>query len=304
MYLGRPPNWQGDQQRWRGNLNVLGKSTASGQKRPKQRQRWTDHWYHHPWTTQPEMLRQGLDIETQALEIGSRERTRVACMDQPEGLRSGVAWAGEWRATGVWDEAWAHTRSKQHCWRWLEEEEWDHHRNMFLCTCMSFWVVGYHLQRLREIGNLLHGLSGGKGKPCQPHQRWVWPTTTRGTWKATTCVSNHLRDGTEDGTATECHQLLFSLPRNAHALLLPLQKSPGSTYTYLRITASSQGPATRTSLYQLPAGPHNCQVNSYWQLATGTAHHFHLPGSMHKKCTSISLIKGNRIRACTQWGKR
>ena len=36
-----------------------------------------DNLYHHPKTSQPETLGQGLGTETQALEVRCRERTRV-----------------------------------------------------------------------------------------------------------------------------------------------------------------------------------------------------------------------------------
>ena len=38
-----------------------------------------------PWTLLPETLGQGLGAETQALEVSSRERTRVAVWRQPRG---------------------------------------------------------------------------------------------------------------------------------------------------------------------------------------------------------------------------
>ena len=40
-----------------------------------------------PWTPQPEMLRRGLSTETQALEVSSRERTRVGCVETDEGAK-------------------------------------------------------------------------------------------------------------------------------------------------------------------------------------------------------------------------
>lgn len=77
---GKPLTGQGDQLRWR-DFKVSEKSAATGMKRAKPSESHTDHWYHCPWTPQPETLRWGLDAETQALEISSRERTRVGCVE-------------------------------------------------------------------------------------------------------------------------------------------------------------------------------------------------------------------------------
>ena len=43
-----------------------------------------NHWYHCPWTTEPEMLLWGLDPETQAQDVSSREKTKVGCGERPE----------------------------------------------------------------------------------------------------------------------------------------------------------------------------------------------------------------------------
>ena len=72
-------------------------------------------------------------------------------------------------------------------------------------------------------------------------------------------------------------------PGNTPALLQPLPKTPGATYTCLT-TVTSQGPATRRSLHHLPAGPCHCQGPSNQALATRPAH-CHLPGSM---CSTLS----------------
>ena len=40
-----------------------------------------NHWYFCPWTPQPETLWWGLGTETQALEVSSRERTSVGCVE-------------------------------------------------------------------------------------------------------------------------------------------------------------------------------------------------------------------------------
>ena len=65
------------------------------------------------WMPQPETLEQGLVTETQAPEVSSGERNRVGSVEETEGLRSSVPWAGEsHRATikRMQVEAWT-------CWR-------------------------------------------------------------------------------------------------------------------------------------------------------------------------------------------
>ena len=52
-------------------------------------------------------------------------------------------------------------------------------------------------------------------------------------------------------SATHCPHV----PQNAQALLLPLPKVLGTTHTSLRVTGTSQGPVTRSSLCHLPISP-------------------------------------------------
>jgi len=70
-------------------------------------------------------------------------------------------------------------------------------------------------------------------------------------------------------------------PGNVYTLLLPLPNALGSAYTCLRVTANSQGPATRRSLCHLPAGPYHCQGASNQALATSLAHCLQLLGRNH-----------------------
>ena len=100
-YLGRPPNWQGDQPRWRGNLEASEKNSAARLMRAQQRDSSADRQYHRTWTPQPEILRWGLGTETQAPEVSSREKTMAGCVE--------AAWeAREWCVMD-WGE-------KHHCW--------------------------------------------------------------------------------------------------------------------------------------------------------------------------------------------
>ena len=54
------------------------KSEAVGLRRAKQRKRAADH---RPRTSQPETFAGSLATETQALEVSSRDRTRVASVE-------------------------------------------------------------------------------------------------------------------------------------------------------------------------------------------------------------------------------
>ena len=75
----------------------------------------------------------------------------------------------------------------------------------------------------------------------------------------------------EEGTATKHHPLLPSL---LQALLLPLPNALGTTYPFLKGSATSQGLATKRILHHLPVGPCHNQA-----LATSPAHSFRLPGN-------------------------
>ena len=79
----------------------------------------------------------------------------------------------------------------------------------------------------------------------------------------------------EEGTAAEYH-LLHSLPGNAHTTLLLLPKALDTAYSSLRVTATSQGPETRSSLYRFPVGPGHCQGpgTRHWRLAQPTVSTF------------------------------
>ena len=68
-------------------------------------------------------------------------------------------------------------------------------------------------------------------------------------------------------------------PENVHTLLLPLSNTPGTSHTCLKITVTSQGPATRRGLCHLHTGPCNCQGPSNQALATSPAHCLYLFGS-------------------------
>ena len=72
-------------------------------------------------------------------------------------------------------------------------------------------------------------------------------------------------------------------------------KGPGlCLHTFLRDTATSQGPAAKSSLHHLPTIPHHCQGPSNQALVS--SHCLHL-GSKHRPYNITPPIKG--IIACT-----
>ena len=120
----------------------------------------------------------GAGTETRALEVRSGERTRLAVWKQREGLGSSVPRPREGRRRpGPAREARLHCRECQGRWG-------NHPKNFLLCTCR---------------------LSGGRepltwatwvGTNCHSHlglQRWVQPTTAKGSMKpGTTSSPSHL----------------------------------------------------------------------------------------------------------------
>ena len=81
------------------------KSEAAGLRRAKQSKNQTIS-APLPQTPQPETLGQTLSAETQALEVDSRERTRVGCVETAWGAREQCAtgWEQNARAKGTWEE--------------------------------------------------------------------------------------------------------------------------------------------------------------------------------------------------------
>ena len=62
--------------------------------------------------------------------------------------------------------------------------------------------------------HLLHGLkvAGANLSSHLRHQRWAWPTTTQGCEQKTSAARGTSEVGKEEGTVTEHHPLLLSLP--------------------------------------------------------------------------------------------
>ena len=84
-------------------------------------------------------------------------------------------------------------------------------------------------------------VDGWWGASCMGYRQWRQTTTaisdSRGGHGLPPLVTS--RDATEEGTATKCCHCCFHSPGNTHALLLPLLKALGSTYTCLKVTATS-----------------------------------------------------------------
>ena len=91
---------------------------------------------------------------------------------------------------------------------------------------------------------LLNGLWASGVNHCSHLrlQRWASPITTSGPRTGTTC-------GPSQPSTIHC-----CFPGNKHALQLPLPKALGTAYSCLKVTATSQGPATKSSLCHFRAG--------------------------------------------------
>ena len=104
--------------------------------------------------------------------------------------------------------------AKHHCWGRQEEEERDHHRNIFLCAHTGFQVVEHLLHRLWVTGHLLLGYrQQGQTAAIISDSRGVCGPPPLGVGEqAPPAEPSHLRGWQEEGTATEHHLLWLSLP--------------------------------------------------------------------------------------------
>ena len=199
-----------------------------------------------------------------------------------------------------------------HCWGWQEKGQtaigifFSVHMQALRqwntsCVGYRWWGTSW-----RAMGSLvpLTWATGGGGKLPQPSQtsEMILAHTSRGLWTGNICSPNHLKVPHRGGHCSQSTMhYCFHSPGNAHILLLPLRNILGSTYTCLRITATFQGPVSRSSLCHLPAGPHYCQGPRNQALATSPAHCLYLPRSTHRHTPALP-IKG--IAACTHCRKR
>ena len=131
---------------------------------------------------------------------------------------------------------------------------WDHHRNIFLCS--------------RDLGQW--------GASCMGY-RWQVKTTAA-----------QLRRTLQPSATHFPHS-----PGNAHTTPLLLSKVLGTTYTSLRVTATSEGLTTRRSLCpHLLGDPCHCQGPRNQALDTSPAHCLHIPGSIQRLYTAYSQSRG------------
>ena len=131
------------------------------------------------------------------------------------------------------------------------------------------------------------------GTKCHIHlrlQRWEWLATTMGLWTGTICSPKSPQGSAQRrALQTSTTHCCSHIPGNTPVLLLPLLNVLGAAYS--KVTATFQGPATRSSLCHLPIGPCHYQGPSNQVLATSPAHCLHLPGSTHRPYPSIPPIK-------------
>ena len=186
--------------------------------------------------------------------------------------------AGEQSTTvkGI-QEVWGHRRSKVPLLVRARGEAVDGHRNSFLCTCADSWRVG-----LWAVKHLLLGLQAA-GANHLSHlrlQRWAWSATMGSLNRHHVRPQSPQRSAHRRATQPSTIHCCSHSPENTHTLLLPLPNAPGTTYTCLRITATSQSPATRSRLCHFPTCPCHSQGPRNQALATGPDHCLHVPGSM------------------------
>ena len=187
-----------------------------------------------------------------------------------------MPWAGEQndRAEGTWEEIWPHRRSKVPLLVRARGGQVDHHRTIFPYACMGswragclwcrLWVVRCHFLVLQVTGHLfcqlwvarhlLCGLRavGGLNEACHLlHALWALrknhSSHQRGIREQALPVSwSHQRLAKKRELQPSTTHCCSHSPGNTPALKLPM------------LTITSQGPATRSSLSHLPAGPCHC----------------------------------------------
>ena len=268
----------------------------------------TDIKYHCPWTPQSETFRQGLGSKPQALEVSSGERTRVGCVEKTLVAREQctIGWGAECHSQEASVRGGLGPQEKQGAIVW----------------------EGVRERGVATIGIFFSLLAGSRVAGCLLHKLWVVGPSCTGSWmtgrlslqamggeandpQPSRCVAcyhkgsmnrHHLQPQTLKGMPQQrhCNQapaIIALTPLGKHTPCVATAKGSGAFYTCLRVTATSQGTATRSRLHHLPRGHHHCQGPSNQAIATGPNNCLHLPGSMHRPYTSTMPIKG--ITACT-----
>ena len=184
-----------------------------------------------------------LDAETQPSDVSSGDRTRVGCVEAD---------------LGAWEQCTTAWGAEHHSWGsvggglGLQKKEVitagkGEKRRGRTTIGISFSVHGHVGSRVVEC--LLHRL-GSRSKP--PLSAQTLGVGTARHYQGS-MNSHHLKSQSPQGlllrralqpNTTHCPHS----PGNIHTLLLPLLKALGTAYTSLRVTATSQGPATRSSL--------------------------------------------------------
>ena len=182
----------------------------------------------------------------------------------------------EWRepgggkAEGTREEAWAQKRTKPPLVvraRGSREEPSQEYPSPHTHRLLG---GGAPLARARGGGNKPHQSAQTPGMGMAHHHQgsmnWhhLWAPVTSGL-------------SAEDDTATEHNPLFLSFPRNTLALLLPLSNALSTAYSFLRVTATSQGSASMSSPHQFSVGPFYCKRSNKKALAASPTHclHFH-----------------------------
>ena len=122
--------------------------------------------------------------------------------------------------------------------------------------------------------------AGANHSSALRHQRGAWPDTIGVCEQAPPAAPVTTEVSKEEGTATEHHPLLLSVPQEHTRPAAAPARCSEATYACL-ITVTSQGPATRSSLCHLPVVLDSGKGPSNQALATSPAHCLHLPGSTH-----------------------
>ena len=117
--------------------------------------------------------------------------------------------------------------------------------------------------------------TAGKGANHCNHlglQRWVQSTNTKGPM-----TKYCMPPQTLQGSLWKALQLRTThyphLPWNRHALPLPLPRAPDTTSNSLGVSATTKGPATRSSLLLTPPGEPSPLSSSQWP---GSTYRYHL----------------------------
>ena len=277
-HLGRAPNWWGDQLGWRRNLKASEKSTGAKLRRAKQRVRHTDNQYHCLGHHRLRHTGRGwaLRLKLQRSVLG--RGLGWAVWRYPEEPWSNVPWAGD--ESHSWGTVGGGLGSQEKQGTMLGRVRERGERYFPLCSGYRCQVQTAQPSQTPEVG------MSATTKGSMNRHHW-WPKSPQGS----------LPRRAPQPSATHCPHF----QRNAHTLLLLLTKALRTTYTSLRVIATPQGPATRSSLPHLPVYPQMSRAQQpdtdYRQCPLSPSPYSHMQATYWH-----APIKG--ITAYTHWGKR